>query len=277
MPGAFRRVIEREIRRAPELERHAADFGKPSLAGAAHLVGRIQSSQDAEEVANGLERERRKLLVTHENGTPTRSSDVQALQRTASMKPRGPKSREPTHVGALLGGGRARAEPGHVDRERWRRIVGERVAARTRPGRLHEGTLTVYVASAVWAQELSLLSTAVLERLHAAGIEAEGLRFRVGDIDPLPDTTGRRPSPCAPSEPPEVALPKALAEQVARIADANLRAKVTEAASFSLGKRESVPATSKRPKTRGPLSDERGTDPTARDRTRRHGARKGTA
>lgn len=172
-------------------------------------------------------------------------------------------------MGAVLGRTRTLADSGRIDRERWRGIVGERVAARTRPGTIRDGTLTVYVASSVWAQELSLLSTAILDRLREGGVEARALRFRVGEIEPLFDVRAesveRRAAP----------LPDELSERLARIGDANLRAKVAEAAAYSLGKRDTS-ATSKPKGTRDPRSDGRGNDPTDRDRTPRRGARKGT-
>jgi hypothetical protein len=164
----------------------------------------------------------------------------------------------------------ARCSAGRVDRDRWQRTVGERVAARTRPGQIRDGVLTIYVASAVWAQELSLLSPTILERLRRAGLAVEILRFRVGDIEPIPERRQAAPAGRA------VDLPGDLSERLAKIGDAGLRAKMAEAAAYSLGKPPSA-ATSKRQATRDPRSAARESDPTVRAKTPRPAGRKGTA
>lgn len=179
------------------------------------------------------------------------------------------RNQDPTHVGALLGGSRALAAAGRVDGDSWCRAVGDRVAARTRPGRIREGILTVYVASAVWAQELSLLSPTIVERLRKTGLEVQSLRFRVGEIEPIP---ARREA--APAGRP-VDLPGDLSARLAKIGDEALRTKMAEAAAYSLAKPS--PATSTRQVPRAPRSGERGSDPTVRAKPPRSGARKGTA
>jgi Dna[CI] antecedent, DciA len=200
----------------------------------------------------------------------TRSSRARALQRAYPMSGRKPRNTEPTHVGALLGGGPL-ARTGHVDRERWRRIVGDRVAARTRPGQLRSGTLTIHAASAVWAQELSLLSTTIIERLKSAGVDASSLRFRVGEVEPLAAAPTREP------DARRAPLPDELSQKLAAIGDPDLRAQMTEAAAYSLGKESKRASTSERQATRGPRSAAPGSDPTARESTRRFGGRKGIA
>jgi len=187
------------------------------------------------------------------------------------MTRRRPRNQEPTHVGAMLGGTSPLASTGHIDRERWRTIVGDRVASRTRPGRIRDGQLTVHVASAVWAQELSLFSTTILERLKRAGIEARSLRFRVDDVEPL--------APSHPGQPrrQRVSLPEELSRKLASIEDPYLRAQMAEAAEYSLGRASKRSATSERKAPRAPQSDGRGNDPTARESPRHSAARKGTA
>jgi hypothetical protein len=186
------------------------------------------------------------------------------------MKRRPPRNQDPTHVGALLGGSRALAATGRVDRDRWSRTVGARVADRTRPGHIRDGVLTVYVASAVWAQELSLLSPTILERLRNAGLDVRSLRFRVGDIEPLQKARTVAPEHRAAD------IPRDLSESLAKVSDTGLRAKMTEAAAYSLGKPTSQ-SISKQQGTRAPRSVERETDRTVRAKTPRPGARKGTA
>jgi len=67
----------------------------------------------------------------------------------------------------------------------WDRAVGATVSAEARPVAEREGVVTVACASAVWAQELQLLSGDLLERLRrTAGFPGEpaplrGLRFVV--------------------------------------------------------------------------------------------------
>jgi hypothetical protein len=143
--------------------------------------------------------------------------------------------RGPTPLGTLLeGSGKLRGKSDRMDRGRWTSLVGERIGARTRPGSLRNGCLTIHVASAVWAQELSLLSTPILERLVHDGFKVKELRFRVGDIGEAPEK--RAVVEQAPV--PKAELPKGLAERLAHIEDPVLRAAIAEAASYSLGRNE---------------------------------------
>src|SRR5258708_15387915 len=91
------------------------------------------------------------------------------------------KRREPATVGTLLhASGRLRPKNDRIDRDRWRTLLGERIAERTRPASIHDGCLTVYVASAVWAQELTFLSPMIIERLGRDGFKVKELRLRIG-------------------------------------------------------------------------------------------------
>jgi hypothetical protein len=110
----------------------------------------------------------------------------------------------------------------------WRRAVGERLAQKTHPERVTDGVLTVRVPSSTWAQELSLLSEVVLERLGSAGHQLQKLRFHVSGGPPprqMPVTVVRR-----------AALPRALADSLARLEDPELRQVIAEAASLSLAR-----------------------------------------
>ncbi|HEX4475650.1 MAG TPA: DciA family protein [Polyangiaceae bacterium] len=141
-----------------------------------------------------------------------------------------------TQVGRLLAGSSELASRGdRIDHERWRRIVGERVAERTRPGKIQCGVLTVYVASSVWAQELSLLSSAMKDRLAEAGFAVDEVRFRVGDLGERVVATPSAPPPAR--ETPKSALPDDLARRLERVEDPALRAVIAEAAAYSLGRR----------------------------------------
>jgi predicted nucleic acid-binding Zn ribbon protein len=63
----------------------------------------------------------------------------------------------------------------------WSSAVGEQLAAVAAPVSQQDGTLTIECADAVWAQELDLMQTTLLERLREeVGEQApQALRFRV--------------------------------------------------------------------------------------------------
>jgi Dna[CI] antecedent, DciA len=116
----------------------------------------------------------------------------------------------------------------HIALADWRRAVGDRLAQKTYPERMQDGVLTVHVPSSTWAQELSLLSDVVLEKLRSKGHRVQKLRFHVAaPKEPLqaPVTIVRR-----------AALPTPLAASLARVEDPELRAAIADAASFSLAR-----------------------------------------
>ncbi len=178
------------------------------------------------------------------------------------------RSPKPASLGSLLASSRdaaARLAGTAIDREQWRRVVGERIAARTEPGPKRGRELLVYVASASWAQELSLLVSEIVVRLKAAGIHVDTVRFSVREIKP--------PARNAPALKPtrrKAALPIALSQQLAGIADAELRDAIAEAAGLWLALDEpqaqaarparsasvKPPATSARPSARNPRDAE---------------------
>ena len=67
----------------------------------------------------------------------------------------------------------------------WEAAVGPRVAAVARPVAEREGAVVVGCADSVWAQELDLMQTQLLERLRERlGEQApKSLRFRVKDAE----------------------------------------------------------------------------------------------
>lgn len=147
----------------------------------------------------------------------------------------GRRRREPVSLGMVVGQSRALRRRGpRVDHDLWRRAVGHRVARRTAPGPLRDGVLTVYVASAVWAQELSLLSPAIVDKLRAASLDVARLRFRVGTIDP-PDDSHIVEQHAAP----KAALPPDLERRLQGVEDSELREAIAEAAAYSLGRNTS--------------------------------------
>lgn len=139
---------------------------------------------------------------------------------------------KPAALGSLLASSReaaARYAGTAIDREQWRQIVGERIAARTEPGAKRGRELTVHVASASWAQELSLLVNEIVARLKAAGVNVDTVRFRVKEIA----TKARDPAARKPVY-RKAALPGPLMHQLERIEDPELRDAIGEAAALWL-------------------------------------------
>jgi predicted nucleic acid-binding Zn ribbon protein len=52
--------------------------------------------------------------------------------------------------------------------EAWERTVGDPIAAAAQPTAEHDGVLTVTCSASVWAQELDLMASDLIERLNAA-------------------------------------------------------------------------------------------------------------
>lgn len=114
--------------------------------------------------------------------------------------------------------------------DEWRRVVGPKIAARTRVGRLRGGTLTVYAASSAWCNELSFLRTDIVARLQRAGFEVTDLHVRVASFDRPPTADAEAPALVRAPLPPE------LEARLALIDDPVLREAVAEAAALSLGR-----------------------------------------
>ena len=68
---------------------------------------------------------------------------------------------------------------------KWREIVGDEIAKRTRPECIRGGALIVCVCDSVWAQELTFQKDVILKRLRQYVREDDvvrDIRFRVGNI-----------------------------------------------------------------------------------------------
>lgn len=124
---------------------------------------------------------------------------------------------------ALLG-----AKTAHISLADWQRAVGARLAQKAFPERIAEGVLTVRVPSSTWAQELSLLSSVVLERLQAAGHPVTRMRFQVHATKAAPE----RPVTVVRRAP----LPPGLQESLDHVEDPELRRAIAEAAAYGLGR-----------------------------------------
>ncbi|MEY4545184.1 MAG: hypothetical protein RL685_1379 [Pseudomonadota bacterium] len=140
--------------------------------------------------------------------------------------------RQPTTLADLLASSAMLgAKTAHISLADWQRAVGARLAQKAFPERLLDGTLTVRVPSSTWAQELSLLSSVVIERLQAAGHGVARMRFQVHATRSAPErpvTTIRR----AP-------IPPLLEQTLEQIEDPELRHAIAEAAAYGLGRKTS--------------------------------------
>ncbi len=161
------------------------------------------------------------------------------------MKParrRRRKGGEPDAKSVSLGAILARLDPevgpshpdaGPITQSDWEKLVGPRIADRSSPERLEpDGTLVVRVPTSVWAQELSLLSATILERVAQLGLRASRLRTIVGAAPQQLRPTAQRHVRRLVAAP--VPLPPSVRESVAEIEDQALRESVAAAATASL-------------------------------------------
>ena len=139
------------------------------------------------------------------------------------------RGQPPKSVGDVLGQSRTLNNKRRISWQNWRRVVGMRIANRSRPEFLDRQVLTVTVASPVWAQELSMLQTTIADRLREQGHAVRHLQFRVGEVKP--PKTRKLPPRVAP-EP----LPEDLKQSLDQVADEQLRGAIATAAGFSLAR-----------------------------------------
>ncbi len=152
-------------------------------------------------------------------------------------------------LGELLDGARVvSAERGKVaiDRDTWRRLLGDRVARRTEPGGLSGGVLTIYVASAPWAQELSLLSNELLERIKPLKLKINTVRFRVRQQIQGAAAAAQLRRKTAARAP----LPNDLQQRIDSVEDPELRQVIVDAAELWLGRAAKLSAKSAAPAPR---------------------------
>ena len=159
------------------------------------------------------------------------------------------RNREPTSIGALMRTFAPKGTPPPpstedvVDEITWRRLVGIGIAKRTRPVSLTRGVLLVQVGSSAWAQQLSMLTDTIRERLADRGLLVSSLRFRVGPVEPL----RREPAKVViVREVPMATLPDELKRTLAEVGDVELRAVITAAAAMNLAWQDGL-ATARRP------------------------------
>ena len=81
----------------------------------------------------------------------------------------------------------------------WERIVGEQIAARTRPVLLRGGNLIVDTVNSVWSHQLTAIKPQLLARLREAGAPVKDICFRVAPIPARPEEDAA-PRIAAPAE-----------------------------------------------------------------------------
>jgi Dna[CI] antecedent, DciA len=78
-------------------------------------------------------------------------------------------------------------------RAEWAAIVGEDVAANSRPAEIARDALLIVTRSSAWSQQLAFLSERILSALQKrTGLELQRLRFRVGRVNESAAAPGRK-------------------------------------------------------------------------------------
>lgn len=110
-------------------------------------------------------------------------------------------------------------------RRQWSDIVGEQIAAHTRPEQIRFKKLLIHVRHSVWLQQLTFLKPALLQKINTAAGEplVSELVLRIGDVTDL-RTQGAGPSEGASASVEPSSQVKAEAELYARaVQDLSLR------------------------------------------------------
>ena len=116
----------------------------------------------------------------------------------------------------------------------WERWLPHRMVKNARPTGLHKGVLYVAATTSAWAQEVTLRSTEILEKLRRGAPRASLSSMRV--------RTGRLPERIVPPPPmerrviPLAKLPDVLAVPLENLTDPKLRELFDAAIRTSLGK-----------------------------------------
>jgi len=160
-------------------------------------------------------------------------------RQTAAWTPTRPQRRgaDPASLGDVLVGAQAflaERSGSAIPRDEWRSIVGPRIAARTRVGKVWKGTLTIKVASSAWSNELSLLKPELLAKLRRAGRDIDDLRFRVDKIQTNTTPQNRYLKNQSLLIPKQTELSPELLAKLQKVEDPNLRAAIAEAARWSM-------------------------------------------
>jgi len=123
----------------------------------------------------------------------------------------------------------------------WRSLVGERVAARTWPGRVRDGLLMVRVSNSAWLSELSFFKDALIERINQRLGDpplVREIRLHLGkpprgsveEVDRAHARTRRAPLRARPLPPPATGADlQRIQGEVAAVEDDELRDEILEA------------------------------------------------
>jgi hypothetical protein len=195
----------------------------------------------------------------------TRSAQASLERWLQPRKRRRRDARDPDPGAVSLGDIISKLDPGlhpqypaapPITQSDWEKIVGPRIADRSSPERLEpDGTLIVRVPASVWAQELSMLSTSVINRIGAFGLRVSRLRMTVGDPpQQLRPTSQRfvRHVVAAPAP-----LPPAVQCCIDDIDDSALRASILAAATASLSEAAADERRARAAARRGPRRSRR--------------------
>ncbi len=119
----------------------------------------------------------------------------------------------------------------HRLRRHWPEVAGEQIAAHTRPDQVRFKKLYLVAESSVWAQQLTFLKPALIEKINAAGSRPiiSDIVLRVGEVREVksPKEKGKSEEGL-PQEP--VPLPECLAQAAVHgqhVKDPELRAQLT--------------------------------------------------
>lgn len=121
----------------------------------------------------------------------------------------------------------------------WEREIAPRIVKNASPTRLRDGVLSIETTTSAWAQELMLMSPAILAKLRARlpAFQIDSLRAKSGPFHKRAPIDTSRPPKIAPI--PEHELPGDLRSELARVDDEPLRDTIARAARQSLAHRRS--------------------------------------
>lgn len=120
----------------------------------------------------------------------------------------------------------------------WRRVAGEGLREHAVPMRLHDGSLVVSVADAVWQKQLQTMSAEMIFRVNKVlGQKViDRIEFR---IDPGSLSRGKR-GPSSATSRSAAPLPPSVVSSAAEIQDTELRERFMRAAENCISRRENL-------------------------------------
>jgi predicted nucleic acid-binding Zn ribbon protein len=131
----------------------------------------------------------------------------------------------PQALGALVRTPGSNSQRTPIPLALWREVVGPRIAERARPQTLQDGTLTLAVATSVWATELSMLADTLQSRLAERGVPVARLRFVIRPFDPPRPAENRASRRLPPPKP----VPEALVAALSEVDEPSLRSAIAAA------------------------------------------------